>query len=175
MKIKNGKNFFMAFMFVIFAVFITANVALAQDPTKAKDTFSTNPANTPVGPDGGIGSNDPTSSIFQLVTCSGVDDPRTEGIEKECNYEQLIAMVSRLIKFALYILIPIVLGMILFIGFKYLTANGDSGKLADAKRMITPLFIGIILIFAAWLIVYTFLDKILIDGLRKDIIPAGIK
>ena len=70
--------------------------------------------------------------------------------------------------------------MIIYIGFKYLTSSGDSAKLADAKRMIIPLLTGIFLIFSAWLIVYTFLDKLLVDKVsenvkKSDIVPAGIK
>jgi hypothetical protein len=151
-----------------------AHTALAVSPT-----LETNPANPPTAEDQGVGSNNPINSDFQLVSCQGVDDPRTTQIhETECNYQQFINTVSRLIQFALFILIPIVLGMILYIGFKYLTANGDSGKLADAKRMIVPLLIGMFLIFTAWLIVYTFLNFILADnvsGVQKStIVPASL-
>lgn len=128
----------------------------------------------PVNEKDTVGTNDPTKLNFQIVPCKGVDDPTTS-INEECTYEKLIYMVQRIIQFALYLLIPIVLGMILWIGFKFLTANGDSGKLADAKKMIKPLLIGIIMIFTAWLIVYTFLDKILSDQLQKAIVPDSIK
>lgn len=173
------KKIFSVLIFVgLFSVLVFTGVSTvsAQAPDA---TLQANPANLQADTPGQVGSNNPTNSLFQLVTCQGIDDPRTSAIEKECNYEQLVATVSRLIQFALYILIPIILGMIVYIGFKYLTANGDSGKLADAKRMITPLLIGIFLIFAAWLIVYTFLDKILADNVsgvpKSTIVPAGIK
>ena len=65
--------------------------------------------------------------------------------------------------------------MIIYIGFKYLTSSGDSAKLADAKRMITPLLIGIFLIFSAWLIVYTFLDKLLVKDLGDSIVPVSLR
>ncbi len=147
-------------------------------------TLQTNPANPPTA-DGGVGSNVPTNPRFQLVSCDGVQkylkdakgnvtttlDPNS----KECDYEQLVKTVSRLIQFALYILIPIVLGMIIYVGFAYLTSGGDSAKLSRAKGMIKPLLIGIFLIFAAWLIVYTFLDKLLVDDLKRNIVPTSIK
>ena len=156
-----------------------AGQAVFAQGTPAK--LEANPANLPTGTDGGIGSNNPLNPLFQIVSCNGIDDPRTPNVvEKECDYKQLVATVSRLIQFALYILIPIVLGMIIYIGFKYLTSSGDSAKLADAKRMIIPLLTGIFLIFSAWLIVYTFLDKLLVDKVsenvkKSDIVPAGIK
>lgn len=139
-----------------------------------------NPANLPADKPGEVGSNNPLNPLFQLVSCKGIDDPRTTKDDNllDCDYKQLVATVSRLIQFALYILIPIVLGMIIYVGFAYLTSGGDSAKLSRAKGMIKPLLVGIFLIFSAWLIVYTFLDKLLIDDLRKgpnSIVPAGIK
>jgi hypothetical protein len=183
---KNFSRILIATSFLSVVFLNTASSAFAQTPSN--QTFQTNPANRS-GADGGIGSNDPQNSGFQLVPCDGVQkylkdangrDTRTlDPNSKECTYKHLVAMVSRIITFVLYILIPIVLGMIIFIGFKYLTANGDSTKLADAKRMIKPLLLGIFLIFAAWLIVYTFLGKILaedVSGIPKtDIVPRGIR
>jgi len=126
-----------------------------------------------------IGSDQPKDSTFQLVTCAGVDDPRTtDKKEVECDYNQAIATFSRIISFVLYLLIPIVLGMILWIGWTYLTANGDSGKLAHAKDMIKPLLLGIFFIFAAYLIVYKLiLGNLLADKVgdinKTDIINTG--
>ncbi|MEK7596949.1 MAG: pilin [Patescibacteria group bacterium] len=157
-----------------------AGQAVFAQGTPAK--LEANPANLTPDKPGEVGSNNPLSPLFQLVSCRGIDDPRTakDDNQLDCDYKQLVATVSRLIQFALYILIPIVLGMIIYIGFKYLTSSGDSAKLADAKRMIIPLLTGIFLIFSAWLIVYTFLDKLLVDKVsenvkKSDIVPAGIK
>jgi len=125
--------------------------------------------------------DDPKSPFFQLVSCDGVDDPRTPNkIETECTFNEVVKTFERIIKFVLYLMIPIVLGMIVYVGFTYLTANGDSGKLAKAKSMITPLLLGVFFMLAAWLIVYTLLDFLLaenlsdgVDGIKKsDIIPA---
>lgn len=164
---------------LIFATFLAVTIFGVGHDVFAQSnpaTLNTNPTNLQSDTAGEVGSNNPTNSKFQLVSCQGIDDPRTPNIvEKECDYQQLIATVSRLIQFALYILIPIVLGMIIYIGFKFLTSNGDSGKLADAKRMITPLLIGIFLIFSAWLIVYTFLDKLLVSDLKSGVVPTSLR
>ena len=106
------------------------------------------------------GTDDPSSSSFQLVSCTGVVDPRT-GKGVECTYNHLVETFERVIKFVLYIMIPIVLGMIIYVGFTYLTAGGDSGKLAKAKSMIVPILLGLFFILAAWLIVFTLLDFLL--------------
>ncbi len=134
--------------------------------------------------DGGVGSGNPADSgaqnpdnQFQLVSCTGVVDPRT-GKGVECDYNQAIITFSRIIRFVLYLLIPIILGMILWIGWTYLTANGDSGKLAHAKDMIKPLLLGIFFIFSAYLIVYKLiLGNLLADKVgdinKTDIINTG--
>lgn len=126
---------------------------------------------------GSIGSDDPNSSVFQLVTCSGVDDPRTsDKIEVECDYNQLVQTAYRIVKYVLFMLIPVLLGMVLYTGWQFLTAGGDTMKLDHAKKMLKPVFIGLILIFGAWLFVYTVLDRLLADqigGVKKtDIVPA---
>ncbi len=169
---------------LISAVLISLSLPALAPVASAQDNnlkLEVNPANPPAG-DKGIGSNNPLNPLFQIVSCRGIDDTRTgkDDAQPDCDYKQLVATVSRLIQFALYILIPIVLGMIIYIGFKYLTSGGDSAKLADAKRMITPLLIGMLLIFSAWLIVYTFLNKLLTDNVsenikKSDIVPSGIK
>ncbi len=144
---------------------------LAQDNAAA----NTNPA-VRTGPDGGIGTNDPAQPGFQFVTCSGVDDPRTKNIkEKECTFEDLVLTARRIIYFVLSIITPILIAMLVYTGFKYIMAGGDVSLVADAKRMLKPIIIGLILIFSAWIVVYTLLDKILApmigDVSRDSILP----
>lgn len=146
--------------------------------------------------DGGVGSSNPKEQdnsakpdkgSFQLVSCQGIDDPRTKEVEVECDYRQLIATANRLIQFVLWLLSPIVVGMMVWTGFKYMTAGGDANMIADAKRMFTPILLGIFFIMAGWLLVYTVLDKLLADQVsgtgnaaggtgvqKRDILPANI-
>ncbi len=107
------------------------------------------------------GVDDPKDANFQLVPCSGVD--KVTGAET-CTFKDLFTLANRIIKFLLYFSIPLVLGVIMYTAFKYLTANGDPGKLADAKKMLVPVALGLFWILAAYLIVYTFLDKVLDDS-----------
>jgi hypothetical protein len=125
-----------------------------------------------------ITPEDPKDSSFQLVPCDGFKKPvmvngqvQMNGSEivyeqgsKECDFNQLFVLANRIMKFLLYFSIPLVLGIIMYTAFKYLTANGDPGKLADAKKMLVPVALGLFWILAAYLIVYTFLDKVLDDS-----------
>jgi hypothetical protein len=159
----------------VLATFAVAEAVFAQGLPGNNQFPGGTPAGQAVDQDGGIGSGDPTNDKFQIVTCSGVDDPRTpDVVEKECDLTQLVIMARRVIQFVLFALTPIVIGMIVFTGFKYMTAHGDANLIADAKRMITPILIGIILIFSAWVLVYTVLDKLLADKLGPDINKSDI-
>lgn len=119
-------------------------------------------------PDPGVGSNDPRETgTFQLVSCTNKLDPATGQFVPgtECDYNNLIYTISRIVQFALYIITPIVLAMILYMGFKYLTANGNPSKVADAKKMFMPIAIGVFLILGAYIIVYKFiLQNLLVNS-----------
>jgi hypothetical protein len=123
----------------------------------------------------GTANPDPTKggSTFQLVSCTGVVDPRT-GQGVPCDYNQVVFTASRIISFVLYITIPIVLGIILYTGFTYLTANGDSGKIANAKKMLKPIAIGVFFILAAYLIVYKLILGNLLAGNVGDVSKSTI-
>ncbi|MEN9622243.1 MAG: Type secretion system pilin [Candidatus Parcubacteria bacterium] len=162
-------------MIAIAALFLTPALALAQatevgssDPTK-QDTTKT-----------------PDKKNFQLVSCDGVQkflkdangnytnqlDPNSV----ECDYNQLIKTFQRVINFVLWIITPIVVGMMVYSGFKYMTAGGDANLIADAKRMFIPIATGIFFIMAGWLLVYTVLDKLLdtnAGGVPKSSILPG--
>lgn len=126
-------------------------------------------------------TENPASPDFQLVPCTGVvkTDANGNRTGKECDFADLLVLARRIIQFALYLITPIVIGMILFTGFKYMTAGGDARLIEDAKRMFKPIIIGVIMIFAAWVTVYTVLDKLLgpmIGDIPKtDIVPTTIR
>lgn len=126
-------------------------------------------------------TENPASSDFQLVPCTGVVKTDAKGniTGKECDFADLLVLARRIIQFALYLITPIVIGMILYTGFKYMTAAGDARLIEDAKRMFKPIIIGVIMIFAAWVTVYTVLNKLLApmigDIPKADIVPPTIK
>ncbi len=110
--------------------------------------------------DGGEGSGKPEERTFQLVPCQGVDNPATPTVETECDFNMLLVGISRMMKFLLFLSIPLVMGMGFYTAFKFMTAGGDPGKLADAKKMFVPVVLGIFWVMAAYITVYTFLDKL---------------
>ena len=118
--------------------------------------------------DGGVGSSKPEESTFQLVPCQGVDNPATKEKETECDFNMLLVGVNRMIKLLLFLSIPLVMGMGIYTAYKFMTAGGDPGKLADAKKMFVPIVIGLFWVLAAYIVVYTFLDKLVSDSIKND-------
>ena len=68
--------------------------------------------------------------------------------------KDLPAFISSIYSFSLTIVGIAVFIRILYGGFKLLTAAGNTGKIGDAKSIITNAVIGAILLFAAYLILY---------------------
>jgi len=117
----------------------------------------------------GAGSADPKDKTFQLVPCTGVTktvDGKTVG--KECDFNSLIEMANRIIKFLLYLSIPFILGIIIYTAFMYLTSNGSEVKLTKAKHMFKYVVIGLIWILVSFILVYTVLDRLLADDIKND-------
>lgn len=59
-------------------------------------------------------------------------------------------IIARIINFALGFLGVIAVGIILFGGFKWMTAAGNEDKVSEAKKLLGAGVIGLIIILAAW-------------------------
>ncbi|HEY0908555.1 MAG TPA: pilin [Candidatus Paceibacterota bacterium] len=168
----------------MFGAFLVFMAIFAAPAFAGAQVSSSDPKNQDTG-------SIPDKTSFQLVSCDGVQKylrdeqgriipdangkPTVDPRSVECDFDQLILTIQRIINFALWLVSPIVVCMLVYTGFKYVTAGGDVNLIADAKRMFTPILIGIFFIMAGWLLVYTVLDKLLgenVGGLKKtDILP----
>jgi hypothetical protein len=102
-------------------------------------------------------SNDPLSKDFQLVPCGANND------SVDLGYNDLIGMVNYVIKYFLYIIIPIIVAMITYAGFLYFGATDNPSNKEKAIHMLKSVAIGIFWVFFGYLIVYSLL-KFLIPG-----------
>lgn len=115
------------------------------------------------------GSPDPKQTNFQIVPCDGVPKKMADGTyTKECDFNSLLEMVNRVIKFLLYLSIPFVLAIIIYTAFLYLTSNGSEVKLAKAKHMLLYVFIGLFWILISFILVYTVLDRLLAGSIKTE-------
>jgi hypothetical protein len=115
------------------------------------------------------GSSDPKQTNFQIVPCSGVAGKDAQGnVTKECDFNSLIEMANRIIKFLLYLSIPFVLAIIMYTAFLFLTSNGNEVQLSKAKHMLWYVLVGLFWILISFILVYTVLDKLLDNKIKTD-------
>jgi membrane-associated protease RseP (regulator of RpoE activity) len=95
-------------------------------------------------------SDDPTSSDFQLV-------PACESSTGECGWSDLLALISNIMKFLIYISVSIGVLACAYAGFLYITAFGESGKIEQAHKIFSSAITGFLIILLAWLVVATLL------------------
>ncbi len=70
-----------------------------------------------------------------------------------------IETVTRLINTAMIFLGIIAVAIILFAGFKWMTAGGSDDKIGEARKLMTSGVIGLIIILSAWGIAYFILEN----------------
>ncbi len=78
-----------------------------------------------------------------------------------CGYRAFLLLISNIIKFLLYMAIPIASLSFFFAGFLYLTAGGNAGKIEEAHSIFWSALMGIIIMLSAWLIINTILKGLL--------------
>jgi hypothetical protein len=89
-----------------------------------------------------------------------------EGLVKcteNCGYNDLIALVSGVINWAIKISPMLAALTFAYAGFLYITSGGDPGKKSEAHKVFYATILGLIVILAAWLIV-----KAILSGLGVD-------
>lgn len=103
------------------------------------------------GPQGVLGASGNTGRNF--VPCE--DRPET------CGFSEVYALIKTIIDFLLLdILSPVAIIAILFAGFKYVSAQGNPGEIKKAHDIFYYVVIGMVVAFAAWLIVNTILTTL---------------
>jgi len=106
-----------------------------------------------------------------LVPCG--DDLNGNGTidpGEQCSFCDFFKMVDKILDFVLVRMVPVVAVLMLVIGGGMLFfAGADPGMLTRAKSLITSTLIGLVIIFAAFLIVGTILSAIGLAGWTQDI------
>jgi len=96
------------------------------------------------------------SACTSLVCCGNGED--------KCNFEDLFCLVNKIIDFILFKFVPpLAILWFVFGGVTMMTANGDPAKIESGKKMITYGVLGVFIVYAAWAIVYSFVNY-LTDG-----------
>lgn len=141
---------------------------LANDKLVVKDSGSSTTSTTNTNTTSGSGI---ISSIKEFAggivpDCNrGAVNPTTGKFATECDFNQLLTLINRLINFLLvYFATPLAAIIFVYAGFIYLTSGGSSEKASRAKHMLGTMVLGYIIALAAWLIVKTILMTLGFDG-----------
>jgi len=101
--------------------------------------------------------------LLPLVQCGGTG-------QGACSFCDFFAMINRIVQFVITRIVPVLATLMLAIGgVMFFFAGGSPANLAKAKGIITATVMGLVIIFAAFLIVGTILSMIGLADWTKDI------
>lgn len=107
---------------------------------------------------------------FQVipVTVSGdVGIPCAKGTANMCGFNDVFVLINNLIKFFLTtVLLPLMIIMISYAGWLFMTSGSNPGKRSQAKEIFKKMGIGLALILFAWSIVYLVFRAFGVDTTR---------
>lgn len=90
-----------------------------------------------------------------LVSCDGTP-------ANPCRFDDMLKLVNTVLDFFIkWIIMPIFVIIIAYVGFLFLTSGGSPETLSKAKGIALKSLIGLVVILAAWLIVNTILTSLL--------------
>jgi uncharacterized membrane protein (GlpM family) len=94
-----------------------------------------------------------TTSVASFMTTCGAAGEGDNS--RECGYEDLIKLITKVLDFILKVLIPlIVVFVMLRAGFKLMTSRDKPNALQEAKASIWSLLTGLFFMLCAWVIVF---------------------
>ena len=96
----------------------------------------------------------PTS---ELIPCGfdGPDEGSSVGAGERCTFDHLIILAQNVINFLiLKIAAPLAAIMFAYAGFLYVTNKGNEAQIKKAHDIFLYVFVGFVVVLAAWLIVW---------------------
>ena len=110
----------------------------------------------------------PVVNAAGLVPCGrSQDDPSTPDVNetRPCTICDIFALISRIINFVLFTILPVVAALFYLIGgLMILLSRGDPGLIATGKNWFWNTTWGLVIIFGAWMITNTVLKSLVGDS-----------
>lgn len=87
-----------------------------------------------------------------LIPCGNVVTDGSVSAGQECTFDDLILLAQNVINFLIFkIGAPIAAVMFAYAGFLWVTNAGNEGQITQAKGLFWAVFIGFVVMLAAWL------------------------
>lgn len=93
-----------------------------------------------------------------LIVCN---NPRVAEFKHECGFNDVIVLMQHVIHDLIILSTFLAVAVFIFIGFKLMTAGGNTSAMSEAKKSATSVAKGYIVILAAWVVVYTITSVLL--------------
>lgn len=81
-----------------------------------------------------------------LVPCGGEFEPK-------CDFNQLVAFANGIIRFLIKLAFYVAAIAFVYVGWLFMTSGGNPGKRSEAIKVLWKVFLGFVMMLAAWLIV----------------------
>lgn len=92
-----------------------------------------------------------------LIVCDG-------GSEDPCDFDDFLTLIEKLINVGLVLSTFLVIGLLVWTGFEYITSLGKPGMLSKAKTRFKNILIGYACIILAWVVVDTIMGILVKDN-----------
>lgn len=100
-------------------------------------------------------AQNPGDANYSIVKCKG---------QEICDWYDFIELINRVISFLLYMVTVLAIFAFIYAGFLMMTANGNAGKISEAKGIFYKVVVGLIFAYGAWVLVYFILDVFKVDS-----------
>ena len=97
----------------------------------------------------------------------------TPRVDIPCQFCHFFIMIDGILDFIITTIVPIIAVLMIVIGgIMFFAAAGNPASLASAKKLLTSVIIGLVIIYGAWILVNTFF---LVIGVAETDFGTGIK
>jgi Type IV secretion system pilin len=86
-----------------------------------------------------------------------------------CSFGDVIQLIQNLIDLMFYLSVPLVAITLAYAGYEYLTAMGNTGQVAKARKMFTSVGLGFVFMLSAWLVVKFIEDNVLSSDFKQTL------
>jgi len=98
-----------------------------------------------------------------LVPCGNTVD-KDGKVKDACELGDLFTLINNLMNYGLWLVTLVLVGVIAYAGFKYITSRGNPAEVKKANHMFWLMIQGLIWMLCAWLLVYTISNTFLKSG-----------
>lgn len=130
-----------------------------QTPPIVPDTPNTPNQNTPYVPNNPVTVTTPGTVLTPEQVKADKEGNGLVPCKNTCDFNDVLQLVNNLIVFLIKeLFIPIIILLFMYAGYQYITANGNPAKVANLKKMVGHIVLGMLLVLCSWLIVKTLIS-----------------